>query len=86
MSRRVPLGAEPARVAAEAMASVADLLGHPLDYGRVDLLEYDGCLVVGEVELIEPGLYLDVCPDNADAFADLLAGRLAGGTDSPPGR
>jgi glutathione synthase/RimK-type ligase-like ATP-grasp enzyme len=85
-SRLVPLGAEPARVAVEAMASVADLLGHPLDYGRVDLLEYDGRLVVGEVELIEPGLYLDVCPGNADAFADLVAGRLAGGTDSPPGR
>jgi glutathione synthase/RimK-type ligase-like ATP-grasp enzyme len=85
-SRLVPLGAEPARVAVEAMASVADLLGHPLDYGRVDLLEYDGRLVVGEVELIEPGLYLDVCPGNADAFADLVAGGLAGGTDSPPGR
>ena len=85
-SRAVPLGEEPARVAVEAMASVADLLGRPLDYGRVDLLEYDGRLVVGEVELIEPGLYLDVVPANADPFADLVVGRLGGGTISPPGR
>ena len=61
------------------MASVADLLGRPLDYGRVDLLEYDGRLVVGEVELIEPGLYLDVCPGNADAFAEMVVERLGAG-------
>jgi glutathione synthase/RimK-type ligase-like ATP-grasp enzyme len=86
VSRAVPLGALPARVAVEAMTSVAELLGRPLDYGRVDLLEYDGRLVVGEVELIEPGLYLDVCPANAEAFAEVVVGRLAGGEDSPPGR
>lgn len=85
-SRSVPLGAEPARVAVEAMAAVADLLGRPLDYGRVDLLEYDGRLVVGEVELIEPGLYLDVVPSNVGPFADLVVGRLRAGTVSPPGR
>ena len=68
VSRPVPLGDEPARVALAAMDAVAELLDRPLDYGRVDLLEYDGHLVVGEVELIEPGLYLDVCPDQRAAL------------------
>ena len=36
----------------------------------------DGTLAVSELELIEPGLYLDVVPDNADAFADLVVGLL----------
>jgi hypothetical protein len=33
--------------------------------------------VVSELELIEPGLYLDVSPANAAPFADLLEARLA---------
>ena len=37
----------------------------------------DGTLAVGELELIEPGLYLDVLPANAEPFADLV-GRPAG--------
>ena len=33
----------------------------------------DGTLAVSELELIEPGLYLDVLPGNAEPFADLVA-------------
>ena len=33
----------------------------------------DGRLVVGELEVTEPGLYLDVLPANAEAFADVVA-------------
>ena len=77
-SRPVPLDDEAAAVAVAAMREVADLLGAELDYGRVDLMELDGRLVVGELELIEPGLYLDVLPANAAPFADLVAARLAG--------
>ena len=40
-------------------------------------MEHDGRLVVSELELIEPGLYLDVLPENAEPFADLVAARLA---------
>jgi hypothetical protein len=36
----------------------------------------DGRLVVGEVEVTEPGLYLDVVPANAEAFADVVAEAL----------
>ena len=37
----------------------------------------DGTLAVSELELIEPGLYLDVLPGNAEPFADLVARRPA---------
>ena len=84
-STRTPSGR-----ALAAMAAAAELLGRPLDYGRVDLMELDGRLVVGEVELIEPGLYLDVAPGNAAPFADLVRasrGRLTREfRSSPPTR
>ena len=76
-SRPVPLTEDAASVAVEAMREVSSLLGAELDYGRVDLMELDGRLVVGELELIEPGLYLDVLPGNAAPFADLVAARLS---------
>ena len=74
-TRAVPLDPEAGRAALAAMGAAAELLGRPLDYGRVDLMELDGRLVVGEVELIEPGLYLDVVPGNAAPFADLVRSR-----------
>lgn len=76
-TRPVDLDAASAAVAVAAMRAAADLTGARLDYGRVDLMEHDGGLVVGEVELIEPGLYLDLLPGLAEPFADLVAGRLA---------
>jgi len=36
----------------------------------------DGTLAVGELEVAEPGLYLDVVPQNAPAFADMVEGLL----------
>ena len=36
----------------------------------------DGTLAVSELEVTEPGLYLEVIPDNAAAFADLVVDRL----------
>ena len=48
-------------------------------------MRYDGRLVVSELELIEPGLYLDVLPGNAAAVRRRgrrrgCAGRPDGGT------
>ena len=75
LSRPVPLGEETAELATEAIATVADLLGEEITYGRVDMMRHQGALVVSEVELTEPGLYLDVLPANADPFADMVAER-----------
>ena len=50
------------------------MLATPLDYGRVDMMRLaDGTLAVSELEAVEPGLYLDVLPANAEPFADLVA-------------
>jgi glutathione synthase/RimK-type ligase-like ATP-grasp enzyme len=75
-SRPVPLGRETAALAMRAIAAVADLLGQEITYGRVDLMRHKGNLVVSEVELTEPGLYLDVLPDNAGPFADMVAEQI----------
>jgi glutathione synthase/RimK-type ligase-like ATP-grasp enzyme len=74
-SRAVELSPEAALLAAEAIAAVVDLIGDEIVYGRVDMMRYDGRLVVSEVELTEPGLYLDVSPLNALPFADAVAAR-----------
>jgi glutathione synthase/RimK-type ligase-like ATP-grasp enzyme len=69
------LDAETTELAEHAVAATAARLGADLAYARVDLMSYGGRLVVSELELIEPGLYLDVLPGNAEPFADMLAAR-----------
>jgi hypothetical protein len=69
-SRAVALGPEHAALAESAVRTAAALRGSVIDYARVDMLVHEGRLVVSELELIEPGLYLDVDPANADRFAD----------------
>jgi len=75
-SRPVPFRDECVDLALAAMAAAAPD-GRPLDYGRVDMLRLaDGTLAVSELELIEPGLYLEVLPANAEPFADLVERRI----------
>ncbi len=65
-------------VAAETVAAARQLLDTDLCYARVDLMRLDdGRLVVGELELTEPGLYLELLPQNAEAFAETVAGIVA---------
>lgn len=76
-SRPVAVRDEAAALATAAMEAAASRWGRPLDYGRVDMMRLDdGTLAVSEIEVIEPGLYLDVLPANAEPFADLVADRL----------
>lgn len=72
-SRPVALGAEQRDLAEAAVRASSEVLGTGLDYGRVDMMRWEDSWVVSEVELIEPGLYLDLVPDNADRFAELVA-------------
>lgn len=80
VSRPVPLDEERAATALAAYGWVAQRFGHAPDYLRVDLLAWQGRWAVSELELIEPGLYLDVQPSNAVPFVDLVVDRLAGRT------
>ncbi len=76
-SRPVSIDPVRARIAEDAVRTAAGHLRADLAYARVDLMEWDGAWVVSELELIEPGLYLDVAPDIAGPFADLVAARVA---------
>ncbi|GAA4076405.1 RimK family alpha-L-glutamate ligase [Nocardioides kongjuensis] len=76
-SRPVVLDPERAAVAEGVVRAAANRRGADLAYARVDLMAWEGAWSVSELELIEPGLYLDVDPDNAERFATLVAGRLA---------
>jgi glutathione synthase/RimK-type ligase-like ATP-grasp enzyme len=74
----VPVSEEAAGLARRTVAVAEGLLGRRLDYARVDHLRLaDGTLAVSELEVTEPGLYLDVLPGNGPAFAALLAGIIA---------
>ena len=75
----VPVSEEAAELGRRTVTAAEQLLGHRLDYARVDHLRLaDGTLAVSELEITEPGLYLDVLPGNGAAFADLVRRRLDG--------
>ena len=74
--RAVGMG-EVGGLALRAHAAMDRRFGRPMDYLRVDLLQWEGEWVVSELELIEPGLYLDVSAANAAPFADLVEARIA---------
>ncbi|HEX6248713.1 MAG TPA: ATP-grasp domain-containing protein [Nocardioidaceae bacterium] len=72
----VPLTDEARALAVRTVATAERRLGTALPYARVDLMRMDGGLVVSELEVTEPGLYLDVVPANASAFAGVVAALL----------
>jgi len=73
-----PLDDEAAELARRTVEVAGKVLGVQLDYARVDMMRLDdGTLAVSELEVTEPGLYLEVLPGNADAFTALVAARLA---------
>jgi glutathione synthase/RimK-type ligase-like ATP-grasp enzyme len=76
--RAVEMG-EVGDLALRAYDAMGERFGRPMDYLRVDLLQWGGGWAVSELELIEPGLYLDVSPANAGPYADLLESRIHGG-------
>jgi glutathione synthase/RimK-type ligase-like ATP-grasp enzyme len=61
----------------QARAAVA-AVGQPLLYARVDGVERDGQLVLMELEIIEPSLFLGLGPGAALRFAKAILRALAG--------
>ena len=73
----VPVSDEAAVLGRRTVEAAEQLLGHPLDYARVDHLRLaDGSVAVSELEATEPGLYLDELPGNGPAFAAMVRSRL----------
>jgi len=58
------------------MAAVLSLLPAPALYARIDGLARDGCFVLMEAEVNEPGLGMHLAPGSADRFAEALLSRL----------
>lgn len=68
-------------LAALALAEARGLLGRELLYGRVDALRMpDGALVLNELELVEPSLFLRHGPGAAGRLVDRLIARVGEGT------
>ena len=63
-------------VAEQGAAALRALPELPL-YARVDGIERDGQLIVIEVEVLEPALFMDLDPATADRFAEATLRRIA---------
>lgn len=64
-------------LALTAVAAAEELLGRDLPYARVDQMRLrDGALALSELEVTEPGLYLDHLPDNAASFVEVALAHL----------
>lgn len=74
----VELTHEASLLAVDAVAATTEITGAEIVYARVDMLRFEGRLLVSEVEITEPGLYLQAAPGNGAKFADAIAARLAG--------
>ena len=74
----VPLDQERAALAEHAVAAVGEWFGRAAGVRRIDVMHWEDAWVVSELELIEPGLYLDVDPTPAETFADLLVSLRVG--------
>lgn len=75
-SQAVDLGEDQRALAEGAVAAASARWSADLAYARVDMMVWDGAWAVSELELIEPGLYLEVDPANAGRFADLVMSLL----------
>lgn len=71
-----PLVGEAAQLATDAVGAATEILGTELVYARVDMMRHEGVLLLSEIEITEPGLYLDLVPENAGPFADAIASHL----------
>jgi glutathione synthase/RimK-type ligase-like ATP-grasp enzyme len=72
-----PVSDEAADLARRTVLAAEAILGERLDYARVDQMRLaDGTLAVSELEVTEPGLYLEILPGNAAVFADLVRDRI----------
>ena len=80
----VPLDPERAALAEHAVAAVGEWFGRAPAYARIDVMRWQDAWVVSELELIEPGLYLDVDPTPAEAFAELVASLRVGAIPTGP--
>lgn len=74
----VELTPEAALLAVDAVAATTEIIGAQIVYARVDMLRDEGKLLVSEVDIIGPGLYLEAAPGNGAKLADAIVEKLRG--------
>jgi hypothetical protein len=74
--------AEANRALIDQAQSALTAVGQPLLYARVDGIERAGQLVLMELEIIAPSLFLGLAPGAGQRFADAIV-RLLRGADRP---
>lgn len=67
----------PSRAVVEQGAAALRALPEQPLYARVDGVVREGVLIVIEVEVLEPGLFMDLDPPSAERFAEATMRRLA---------
>jgi glutathione synthase/RimK-type ligase-like ATP-grasp enzyme len=67
----------PARAVTEQGAAALRPLPELPLYARVDGVVRDGALIVIEVEVLEPGLFMEFDPPSAERFAEATLRRIA---------
>lgn len=72
---RTALDASVVATALAGFEAAGSLMSRTLDYGRVDLLLHEGEWKVSELELVEPALYLDLCPENVEPYVAAVLRR-----------
>jgi glutathione synthase/RimK-type ligase-like ATP-grasp enzyme len=63
-------------LAERAIALTCEHFRTAVPYGRVDLLHHEGTWVVSELEITEPGLYVEVDTAVAEAYVDAITALL----------
>ncbi|MEX0938116.1 MAG: hypothetical protein WDZ59_09675 [Pirellulales bacterium] len=71
--------ADPAPSLVEQARSMVSAVQHELLYARVDAIEHEGRLILMELEINEPFLFLGLSPSAAQRFAEAILKKLAAG-------
>lgn len=69
-------GKKPPRHLIHQAQQIIEKVGHDCLYARVDAVEGKSKLLLMELELIEPSLYLEYHPKAAERFAEAIIGRI----------
>jgi hypothetical protein len=67
----------------EQAQKIVDSVAEPLLYARVDGIDVDGTLVLMELELIDPVLFLGEAPHAPQSFADAIMATILGNEEKP---
>jgi hypothetical protein len=60
----------PSEAEIEVGVKSLEVVGHPTEFARIDMIPTDSDPLVIEVELVDPNLFFDHLPETVESFAD----------------